>query len=1456
MKYFKQLLPLLMLLVSTLAQATWQSAPDTGFNYSARPVYDRVNRQYLSVVTITNNGNAALTGPMRVLIPTSSHQVLNIDGELSGVAFVDLTINELAAGESHNFTLKLERKRAAVAFELATEIDIIATGTGLDLADDQIALFYNRDDGNYDGWGLHLWNGEGCGNYAAPTSDSAHFANWADPYPVDGVHPEYGAYYILTIAPDAECYNFILHQGNDKALGDSNGRFEPAQGQQAFTFHGYPDIWYTPVTTRPIFLDGARAHWLDANSLLWSTDANNADSYRLYYADNANVTLLDEDLLTNTPYKSLNSASIDESHFVENPHLTTFNSFTLEINEQEAKQLAKSQLLVVALDEQANLLDATRVQIPRLLDYLYTRNEADADEATLGLTYQGEQVTASVWAPTATQVKINIVNSAKTALASHAMSVNADTGIWTYTGSKADLDRNFYRYELTVYHPLTGQIETLTSTDPYSVGLSTNGVYTQFVNLSDDDLKPTDWDNHPVPTVPDAEDSIIYESHIRDFSILDQSTSEENRGKYLAFTETNSVPMQHLQALQTAGLTHFHVLPANDIASIEEDPEKRVDVTSTVGQLCLRNASAPVCGVEDNNAVILDVLKSYDPSTVEAQALVESMRGFDGFNWGYDPQHFAAPEGSYASNADGVSRIIEMRAMNQALHETGLRVVLDVVYNHAASSGLYDNSVLDKVVPGYYQRLNEYSGAIENSTCCENTATEHKMMAKLMNDSLVSFAQHFGYDGFRFDLMGHIPKQAIIAAREAVRAVDADTYFYGEGWNFGEVVNNRRFEQASQLNMAGSEIGTFSDRQRDAVRSAALFNAGGSLGDQDTIRIGLVGNVGSYQFTAASGVYLSTYDYQWNGQPAGYSTDPADTVNYISKHDNEALWDQLQYNLPAQMSSADRVRIQNISLSLPLLSQGIPFLHMGSDLIRSKSMDRNTYDAGDWFNRVDFTQLENNWNIGLPLAQDNEGKWSTISGISANANSAITSQDIQLSSSVFKEFLNIRATSKLFRLNNAADISARIKFHNTGNEQTQGLIVMSLDDGIGLTDIDEMNDAIVVLFNGSNTEQAFHIAKASGFSLHQNQQNSADTRVQSASFDNGTFTVPAFTTAVFVKLQGDAQGFGLSALPAYGDATLYLRGGMNNWDTSAAFTYLGNDKYQLEMDLTAGDYPFKIADENFSQANIGGGFIIPLGQAASLANGGNNLNLNLIVDGTYLFELDTSDGDNPTLLVTPDDPSAIPAPYGASAIYLRGLMGDWGTNRPLTYEGNGIYRATYVITAGSHSLKVADADWGGTGGPNLGGAINMSVGTTVELTPSSNDNVSLTLDSDQTLVFIIDANDTNTPVLTIRATEPFAGMAMYLRGSMNNWSTDNTFTYQGDGIYSVTMELSDAGYEFKIANDDFSVAFGAVAPLLAEQSLSLLASGNNVSVTIEQQGLVTFVLDADQIGRPTLRYSQ
>ena len=216
--------------------------------------------------------------------------------------------------------------------------------------------------------------------------------------------------------------------------------------------------------------------------------------------------------------------------------------------------------------------------------------------------------------------------------------------------------------------------------------------------------------------------------------------------------------------MKDAGLTTLHILPAFDIATVDEDEASRVDITDTVGKLCDVKPTAALCGSEDENKVIEDVLDGYDPSTGDAQALMNDLRMLDSFNWGYDPFHYTVPEGSYATDPNGSQRILEFRQMVKATHDMDLKLIMDVVYNHTNASGVNDKSVLDKIVPGYYHRLNVNTGGVENSTCCDNTATENLMMGKLMVDSLKVWADDYKVDGFRFDLMGHQPKDVMVEA--------------------------------------------------------------------------------------------------------------------------------------------------------------------------------------------------------------------------------------------------------------------------------------------------------------------------------------------------------------------------------------------------------------------------------------------------------------------------------------------------------------------------------------------------------------------------------------------------------------------------------------------------------------------------------------------------------------------
>ena len=1181
--------------------------------------------------------------------------------------------------------------------------------------ENELVIFYNRPDANYSGWILHLWNDSSCDSYADFASGAG--TDWTIGQAQTGIDPNYGAYWVINLkGAHSNCANFIVHNGNDKDLGGLDQRADLTGARMVWTLSGISDL-FTEATLFPsgVLIANTAAHWVDTNTVFWNVNATNVSKIRIYSAAiddlgyNGDTGISGDNFIEFSPQ----SGGTHPSVTLGMPRYKDLSAYTANATSSDkAKQMLTGKLLAIAYHSDDSVAAATYVQTPRVIDALYTAGANDANEATLGLTYSGNDINTTLWAPTAQQVSLNIYNAAKALLSSKTMIKNDTTGIWSTTIASTN-DRLFYRYELTVYHQQNKRFETIWSTDPYSVSLSTNGNYSQFVNLNDADLKPNGWDEQIIPTIENPEDTVIYEGHIRNFSVRDQSTSVANRGKYLAFTEENSVPVQHLKALAAAGLTYFQVLPSNDIASIGEDESTRVNLTDTVGDLCAKNSTAPVCNVEDSAATLESVFASYDPSSSDAQALAESLRGLDSYNWGYDPKHFNAPEGSYSSNSDGVARILEMRAMIQALHGMGLRTSLDVVYNHTNSAGLWDNSVLDKVVPGYYYRRDLTSGDVRNETCCQDTETEHKMMNKLMTDSLVIWSKEYKFDAFRFDIMGSHSKNSILTARDAVQAIDPDSYFYGEGWSR----SNQGYEQAGQYELASTQVGTFNDRPRDIIRSASLFNASASLNEQDIMRLGLAGTLQDYQLQDKSGTIKSGKNFS---QPS-YAKDPADVINYVSKHDGEALWDKLQYGLATNMSIADRVRAQNIAATMPLLSQGVPFLQAGGDLIRSKSMDKNSFDSGDWFNRVDFTKTTNNWNVGLPLAQDNQNSWTTISGIIANSETSVQPSDIVFAGDIFKEFLSIRHASKLFRLTTAQDIYDRVGFHNTGTSQTKGLIVMSIDDGIGLTDLDPNNDAIVVVINGSDVEQSTTILTANGFTLHSTQLASVDTRVQTASFstsaNSGTFTVPALTTAVFVKAQGTSQGTGLAAgvtrdapdVAPYGTTTVYLRGSMNNWGNNGltntdSFTYDGNGIYSLNFTLAAGVQTFKIADDNWAVVNLGFNEVTFATNSIAITNDGGNMTFTVAADGNYNFTLDAS-GTTPVLTLSskspsvdctalPDSNDAIPFSIaGGGQLYVKGSQSNWGADElyRLHYKGNNKYQAVADFN-GDFQFKLASDD--------------------------------------------------------------------------------------------------------------------------------------------------------------------
>jgi len=800
------------------------------------------------------------------------------------------------------------------------------------------------------------------------------------------------------------------------------------------------------------------------------------------------------------------------------PALTGFLALHVDADAAAVRHALTGQLRLAVATAGGTLAAFTGVQIPGVLDDLYA---GAAATRTLGASWRHGKPTLAVWAPTAQQVTLLLDPASSGGDVRRVAASRQADGTWTVAGEKSWKNLG-YRYGLTV--PLADGVVVNQVTDPYSVALTTNSTRSVLVDLADASLAPTQWRTTASPTIANESARTIYELHVRDFSANDTSVPVALRGTYDAFALKNTNGVKHLKELASAGLNTVQLQPVFDFVTVNED-------RSTWQQ--------PACD-----------LPSLPPASEQQQACTTAVAAADGFNWGYDPFHYLAPEGSYAVNPDGGSRVREVRTMVGALHDDGLQVVVDQVFNHTSASGQSDASVLDRVVPGYYQRL-DARGQVQTSTCCSNVATEHAMAGKLMVDGVVLWAKQYKVDGFRFDLMGFhsvATMQAVRAALDALTVtkdgVDGSRIaLYGEGWNFGEVANNALFTQAIQGQLGGTGIGTFNDRLRDGVRGGSPVDSstvqkqgwGSGLGTdpnglavngtaeqqaaalahaEDLIKVGLAGNLAGFQFLASDGTLTRGDQIDYNGSPAGYADQPDETLNYVDAHDNQTLYDTLALKLPADTTMSDRVRMQVVSLAAATLSQSRSMWLAGSDLLRSKSMDNDSYDSGDWFNRVDWTGTDNTWGSGLPPAAKNSSQWEVMAPLLADPALEPTTPAMADATAQSATLLALKASTPLFSLDDAAQIQAKVSFPAAADP---GVIVMSIDDTHG-TDVDRRRDGVLVVFNPGATATTETIAGLAGrsYALSSLQAHGSDPVVRTTTWttSTGTVTVPARTVAV------------------------------------------------------------------------------------------------------------------------------------------------------------------------------------------------------------------------------------------------------------------------------------------------------------------------------------------------------
>ena len=508
----------------------------------------------------------------------------------------------------------------------------------------------------------------------------------------------------------------------------------------------------------------------------------------------------------------------------------------------------------------------------------------------LGLTWRGPQATLRVWAPTAEALRLRLygVGTGGAPIASHAMT-KAEGGTWTYALPAGTT--GFYTVQATIGGKALAEVA-----DPYAHAVGLNGVRGAVLNPAL--VQPPGWPEDLRPALKQATDIVIGEVHLRDLSMHPQSGIRE-KGKYLGLAQTSTrgpggVRSTGLDHLVELGLTHVHLLPTNDFASIDEAAPARANR----------------------------------------------------YNWGYDPLHYSVPEGSYSTNAaDPAARIREFKQMVENLHGAGLRVVLDVVYNHTADAA---RSNFEQLVPGYYYRHNP-DGTLSNATACGNEiASERPMVRKLIVESVAYWAREYHADGFRFDLMGVLDIETMRAVRVALDQQDHSIFVYGEGWTAGPspLPEARR---ALKTNMGRLDrIAAFGDELRDGVKGHYAHQtepgfASGQPGLEESVKFGIVAATQHPQI-----------DYtRVNYSKAPWANSPAQAINYVACHDDMVLWDKLAVANPGT-TEAERIKMDLLSNTIVFTSQGIPFLPVGDEFLRTKGGAHNSYNLPDSVNQIDW----------------------------------------------------------------------------------------------------------------------------------------------------------------------------------------------------------------------------------------------------------------------------------------------------------------------------------------------------------------------------------------------------------------------------------------------------------------------------------------------------------------------
>lgn len=516
----------------------------------------------------------------------------------------------------------------------------------------------------------------------------------------------------------------------------------------------------------------------------------------------------------------------------------------------------------------------------------------------LGMSYTPSGCSFKVWSPSSVAVRLHLYTAGEGSKPEQTYDLVPDktTGLWqTQIGG----DQKGRYYTIQIQRPNTGWIDE--TPDPYAKAVGVNGHRAQIVDLAE--TNPAGWTQDQRPKLKQPTDIVLYELHVRDFS-SNPNSGIKNKGKYLAFTEKGTQSPQGqvtgIDHLRDLGITHVHLLPVFDYRSVDE--------------------SRPADGQ---------------------------------YNWGYDPENYNTPEGSYATNAaDGAVRIREFKQMVQSLHQNGIRVVMDVVYNHTGVTG---GSVFERTVPGYYYRQRPDGSYSDASACGNETASERPMVRKYIVESVLYWAHEYHIDGFRFDLMGIHDIETMNAVTKALHELDPTIFVYGEGWTAGSspLPDDKRAIKANVARLDATAA--FSDDIRDGLRGHVFTHTdrgfvSGKPGLAESIKFGIVASTQHPQVDYSK--------VKYSQKP--WAREPWQTITYVSCHDNHTLWDRLAVTNP-NASEGDRIRMHKLAHAIVFTSQGVAFMHAGEEMLRTKHGVENSYNAPDSINWLDWSRkLEHN----------------------------------------------------------------------------------------------------------------------------------------------------------------------------------------------------------------------------------------------------------------------------------------------------------------------------------------------------------------------------------------------------------------------------------------------------------------------------------------------------------------